>query len=116
MLFTLGFQPEPFDPALGQNGVPAPQNPFGLQLITSTPHSRFAYGPLPCTCAQALVDRGLNSTPLETKERAYATWLGFYKGFTGKLGWDSAELVQAANYFSTVIGAPACRLARFHAN
>ena len=57
--------------------------------------------------AQALVDRGLRALALETKERAYATWLGFYKGYTSKLGWDSAELVQAANYFSTVIGAPA---------
>ena len=30
---------------------------------------------------------------LATKERAYGTWLGFYKGFAGKLGWDSAQLV-----------------------
>jgi len=42
---------------------------------------------------------------LATKERAYGTWLGFYKGYAGKLGWDSAALVQEANHFSGVIGA-----------
>ncbi len=47
---------------------------------------------------------------LATKERAYGTWLGFYKGYAGKLGWDSAELVQAANHFSEVIGAPATQM------
>ena len=53
---------------------------------------------------QAFVEDGLARVPLETKERAYATWLGFYKGFVGKLRWDSTELVQMANYFSEVIG------------
>ena len=41
---------------------------------------------------------------LATKERAYGTWLGFYKGYAGKLGWDSAQLVQEANHLSEVIG------------
>ncbi len=45
----------------------------------------------------------------ETKAAAYRTWLGFYKGFAGKLGWSPEELVQQANYFATdIIGALSC--------
>ena len=98
-------------------GFGRPQRPWPLSTASSrigytlylclypVPSDGFLSPPSPLV-VQALVVRGLQATPLETKERAYATWLGFYKGFTSKLGWDSAELVQAANYFSTVIGAP----------
>ena len=40
----------------------------------------------------------------DTKAAAYRTWLGFYKGFAGKLGWSPEELVQCANFFSQTIG------------
>ena len=55
--------------------------------------------------AQSFLQGGLHGVDLATKERAYGTWLGFYKGYAGKLGWDSAALVQEANHFSGVIGA-----------
>ena len=58
---------------------------------------------------QEFIQGGLRGVELATKERAYGTWLGFYKGYAGKLGWDSAELVQAANQFSEVIGAACVR-------
>ncbi len=45
----------------------------------------------------------------DTKAAAYRTWLGFMKGFAGKLGWSAEELVQQANFFSTTIGAPCCQ-------
>ena len=46
----------------------------------------------------------LQHVPEDTKAAGYRTWLGFYKGFAGKIGWSPEELVQQANYFSEVIG------------
>lgn len=42
--------------------------------------------------------------PEDTKAAGYRTWLGFYKGFCGKIGWSAEDLVQQANFFSQVIG------------
>lgn len=46
----------------------------------------------------------LQRVPEDTKAAGYRTWLGFYKGFAGKLGWSAEELVQQANDFSQIIG------------
>lgn len=46
----------------------------------------------------------LQRVPEDTKAAGYRTWLGFYKGYCGKIGWSPEELVQQANYFSEVIG------------
>lgn len=52
---------------------------------------------------QPTIDEALQGVSADTKASAYRTWLGFYKGFAGKLGWQPEELVQQANYFATDI-------------
>jgi hypothetical protein len=62
----------------------------------------------PCTrpwCGvQCALCPTLQRVPEDTKAAGYRTWLGFYKGYCGKIGWSPEELVQQANYFSEVIG------------
>jgi len=38
--------------------------------------------------------------------QAYQAWLGFYNGYTRKLGWNNADLVQRANQMAAAWGYP----------
>lgn len=48
-----------------------------------------------------LAETAIRSTPVDEREKAYSAWLGFYKGFLGKFGWDAKALVSWANVMAT---------------
>ncbi len=63
-------------------------------------------GQLPTQLLEAdrqLLTSALSQVPADTKGKAYAAWLGFYKSAPG-LSMSSEQVVQVANEFSRIIG------------
>ena len=53
--------------------------------------------------ALAAVAAGLDRVPEPTKDQAYRTWLGFYKGYLRALRWTPERLVAEATRFSVAL-------------
>lgn len=49
------------------------------------------------------INKAMDQVPEEAKSQAYGAWLGYYKAYLKSIRWSASDLVQAANYYSSVV-------------
>ncbi|KAK9795928.1 hypothetical protein WJX73_005803 [Symbiochloris irregularis] len=78
---------------------------YFIRQLTDLPVKPMQLAPEAIAASQQRLDSSMPRVSESTKGKAYQAFLGFYKGQRG-LKWSSAQLVEQANYYASIMGCP----------